>query len=1023
MSDAASRIGGEITPVNFPTLLVRAASRAPRGLLSVRSGDVERRIHLREGRVLFAGSNDPSEYLAERAVVAGLLTRDQVREALESITSGRRIGSALVKLGYLSEEKLVELLLDQVRAIVASCFGLLSGHWTLTVGELPGAESIVLDEPVAATVAREISRVRTLERLRAAVGEPSTRYLPVRGWKERLAARDLGREGTVAELAEVIADAPGITIRNIVVSLPRSETQILQALWILRAIEVVGTKGGSEAPPPPPPKKMAAARAFADSLAVPRDEPAAPAPPAAVPEPPPPGPSTPDAASPAGDEPLAPHHVDLPEDDEAAIEVQVEGPPAAEPPAPEPALDVEEIEVDVDGEEGAGEEPEIGEAPIPTVEFETPTAHPVAEEDDAEPAPAAAAPTLDLARPLGSRRTFAPGELEAIEIDLSVVDSTVATAEEAAAGAGFSDFADFDPEREMDFGGLFERDDETTPVAAGTAPDGDDPSVRLERALAEAEEEVDLVLALGMERAATSGSLEEGGFAALLRDLSRQRATGTIICKRLDEEKTVTLDRGRPIFATTNVPGERLTERLVSEGILSASDLVRLGEFWPAARRVGGVLLALRLVDADQLRSAIRRQVAEIISSIYAWPDGGYYFLERDHHPAEEVISDLSLPEIALRGVQKIGEPSRLLAWLGGDTRRLRVTEDPASLLQGIPLPADQRDYVSRLGPGGKVADLVHLGPVPPRSALILLSMLVAAGILEATGRERITVPGLPNPERFLGTPEGDTRHGSGRDAAAAELAARWDEISGQGDFAVLGIEPGSAESEVLAAFESTAPTWHPDRFRHYADAAILRLAGRVFDRHVLAFYRIMNPTPHRPSAADAELRRAMLGDDSTIDRGFGAIRTRVLSPAAAPPAPLPPAEPAVGLRTAVVLDDDPVSSGALAEALVALGFAPEVAPGRVALRRALTTPGRKLAAAVVDVDLLMGLDAANLDLLATACRDAGAPCIGVFSRDSETRDQLFFTKFGIQNLVEKSASPEELRATFETFFGRAHPS
>jgi len=830
---------------------------------------------------------------------------------------------------------------------VGDCFGIVEGTYELSIGDLPSREPITIDEPVAATVIREVRRIRSIERLRESAGESSTAYFPVKGWRPRMAAAELAKDEAVHDVADLVAGSPGMTVRNLVVSLPRSETDLLQSLWILRALEIVGSPttkeaGGRTAVEPPPTKKVAA-QLFAEALAKDEAEPA-----------------------PADDSSIAlPVPESVPSPEAAGFQIVSE---------PESSSDTTQIS------KAPGKRPTPAEKPMTTL-----------------PAPST------------------PIELSA---DLPVEKS------------GLLDLGDFDPDTELDFGGAF-------PVEGGAPEDSDfsaapepsgvpgplaeippnlrvsdplDPSAALERALAAAEEEVDFALALGMEKAASSGNFQATPFSEVLRDLCRQRSTGTLICKRNEEEKTVSLDRGRPVFATTNASGERITERLVSEGILEPSDLVRLTEFWPAARRVGGILLALRLVEPDVLRKAIRRQVADIIASIYTWRDGGYYFQERPQASSEEIINDLSLPDLALRGAQKIAENSRLLELIGGDERRLRVSEDPSSLLQGISLTPDQRAFVENLGKGGKVRDLLALGPIPARSATILLFTLVASGILELAGRERITAAGLPDPERYL-VSAGESTHAEGHDDARTELSDRWSEISGQGDYALLGIDPGASETEVVAAFDALAPRFHPDRFRTYADSSLLRLAGKIFDRHVLAFYRILNPVAKKPSSEDEDVHRAMLG--ITTEPAAPAsepretkIKMRVLSPASAP-----------AMRTGLILDDDPDSARRFSEMLVELGIAPEVAPGRVALRRILSTPGRNFSIAIVDVDLLSGLDAPNLDLLSNAFRTSRIRCIATCAPGSPNREAEVLTRLGVERLLDKSTPADEIREQLRGFF------
>ncbi|MBA3541869.1 MAG: hypothetical protein H0T79_19800, partial [Deltaproteobacteria bacterium] len=114
--------------------------------------------------------------------------------------------------------------------------------------------------------------------------------------------------------------------------------------------------------------------------------------------------------------------------------------------------------------------------------------------------------------------------------------------------------------------------------------------------------------------------------AALL--LARAFATQTtchIKFKKGEVEKIVYFDLGRPVFAASNEPLDRMGELLVREGKITASQYERCqAVVAESGRRMGEILVDFGYLKRRELLPAVRRHVEDILYSLFGWEHGHY---------------------------------------------------------------------------------------------------------------------------------------------------------------------------------------------------------------------------------------------------------------------------------------------------------------------------------------------------------------------------------------------------------------
>lgn len=112
-------------------------------------------------------------------------------------------------------------------------------------------------------------------------------------------------------------------------------------------------------------------------------------------------------------------------------------------------------------------------------------------------------------------------------------------------------------------------------------------------------------------------------FLGVLLDVYLARDDGLLLCEGGGIRKEIYLEKGVPIFVTSNVPGEMLGEMLVKRGVIARSELDMALALMPRFEgRLGETLVALGLVDPVMLFRCISDQVREKLLDVFVWTAG-----------------------------------------------------------------------------------------------------------------------------------------------------------------------------------------------------------------------------------------------------------------------------------------------------------------------------------------------------------------------------------------------------------------
>src|SRR5688572_8134624 len=186
-----------------------------------------------------------------------------------------------------------------------------------------------------------------------------------------------------------------------------------------------------------------------------------------------------------------------------------------------------------------------------------------------------------------------------------------------------------------------------------------------------------------------SGRLADHEFAELIREVHGRRWTGLLTLNHMGVERSVRIQDGRLVFASSSSHDDRLGELLLRRGRITLDQYVEAGRGVRKGKRLGTVLVEMGALDARELVKVVVDHTQEIIYGAFQWTEGLYHFTETPD-PAEPIVLRLSTPDIILEGIRRIDRWSRIERAVGGLDTRYERTEAYEALLKQMTLSPDK---------------------------------------------------------------------------------------------------------------------------------------------------------------------------------------------------------------------------------------------------------------------------------------------------------------------------------------------
>lgn len=136
------------------------------GILRVESGDIVKKIYIKNGDMIFSASNRKEDWLGDLLLKEGRITIEQYNRSVDEMKKTKqRQGAVLVRLGYFQPQELVTLVRHQVEEIILSLFSIEEGRFAFEEMPLPTDEVITLKLSAANLIYHGIKRINSFRRI------------------------------------------------------------------------------------------------------------------------------------------------------------------------------------------------------------------------------------------------------------------------------------------------------------------------------------------------------------------------------------------------------------------------------------------------------------------------------------------------------------------------------------------------------------------------------------------------------------------------------------------------------------------------------------------------------------------------------------------------------------------------------------------------------------------------------------------------------------------------------------------
>ena len=232
-------------------------------------------------------------------------------------------------------------------------------------------------------------------------------------------------------------------------------------------------------------------------------------------------------------------------------------------------------------------------------------------------------------------------------------------------------------------------------------------------------------------RAPAAGDLSDN-LPQLITAFWVAQATGELHLARGLVKKAIYFAKGRPVFALSNVAGDRFAQFLVRVGRLDA-DTVRscAAQATAEGRRTSDVVTDRGLLSGSERQFFVGQQIKAILFGLFSWEAGT--FRTTFNAPVRKEALELQMhpANLILQGIKKQYRPERL-ARLVPPTATPVPSDEPPYLLSDLELEKWEARLLARVDGTQTIARLEEVAQRPEGDVRATLVGLVACGILKA---------------------------------------------------------------------------------------------------------------------------------------------------------------------------------------------------------------------------------------------------------------------------------------------------
>jgi hypothetical protein len=249
---------------------------------------------------------------------------------------------------------------------------------------------------------------------------------------------------------------------------------------------------------------------------------------------------------------------------------------------------------------------------------------------------------------------------------------------------------------------------------------------------------------------AIRGEIETTSVPELLRSILRSGETGILTVTSGDAVKSIYIQAGRVVYASSNNKDERMGEVLLIRGKLTARQFVEASKRIRPGLRLGSILVELGALEAEELIPAVEMHVKQILIDLFTWTTGEYVFTIKDLEDAGTALN-MSTENLILEGIRNTrswGQITRAL----GDIETVFVPAASSDLLYRLDLTEEEQEVLSKVNGRFSVEQICDVSYLSNFETCRILWALLVLGVVRRgqAGDKEAVGEGVREREREL---------------------------------------------------------------------------------------------------------------------------------------------------------------------------------------------------------------------------------------------------------------------------------
>ena len=217
----------------------------------------------------------------------------------------------------------------------------------------------------------------------------------------------------------------------------------------------------------------------------------------------------------------------------------------------------------------------------------------------------------------------------------------------------------------------------------------------------------------------------------LLSAFFTAKVTGVLKVGSGEIVKAIFFEDGKPIFAASKDPRDRLGEIILRNGYLSKDQIENALKNSEGENRIGTILIQTGLLTANQLYNLIQLQVREIILSTFSWKEGRYSFNFEDLAGKEMIKLQTPTADLVIEGIRRHYDLNRLIGILVSKDRILKKNENPHFAFQDLHLGTSENRIYNFINGRRTIQKISQDSKLPEENVLQLIYGLLVMKIIE----------------------------------------------------------------------------------------------------------------------------------------------------------------------------------------------------------------------------------------------------------------------------------------------------